>query len=165
MTEIRGTDPNILQRNASDPMASVWVSASAGAGKTKVLSDRVLRLMLSGTEPHRILCLTFTKAAAAEMANRVNERLGHWATMEDRELHDDLFNLAGTAPSGDETRRARRLFASVLDAPGGMKIQTIHAFCQSLLRRFPLEAGLAPHGDTRLRHGRVGKLDPDAGQR
>jgi ATP-dependent helicase/nuclease subunit A len=145
MTEIRGTDPNILQRNASDPMASVWVSASAGAGKTKVLSDRVLRLMLSGTEPHRILCLTFTKAAAAEMANRVNERLGHWATMEDRELHDDLFNLAGTAPSGDETRRARRLFASVLDAPGGMKIQTIHAFCQSLLRRFPLEAGLAPH--------------------
>ncbi|MET4732438.1 ATP-dependent helicase/nuclease subunit A [Thalassospira sp. MBR-102] len=145
MTGIRGTDPNILQRNASDPMASVWVSASAGAGKTKVLSDRVLRLMLSGTEPHRILCLTFTKAAAAEMANRVNERLGHWATMEDRELHDDLFNLAGTAPSGDETRRARRLFASVLDAPGGMKIQTIHAFCQSLLRRFPLEAGLAPH--------------------
>lgn len=145
MTGIRGTDPNILQRNASDPMASVWVSASAGAGKTKVLSDRVLRLMLSGTEPHRILCLTFTKAAAAEMANRVNERLGHWATMEDRELHDDLFNLAGTAPSVDETRRARRLFASVLDAPGGMKIQTIHAFCQSLLRRFPLEAGLAPH--------------------
>tara|TARA_R110000868_G_scaffold79102_1_gene225108 strand:- start:59280 stop:62744 length:3465 start_codon:yes stop_codon:yes gene_type:complete len=147
MTEIRGTDPNILQRNASDPMASVWVSASAGAGKTKVLSDRVLRLMLSGTEPHRILCLTFTKAAAAEMANRVNERLGHWATMEDRDLHDDLFNLAGIAPSGDETRRARRLFASVLDAPGGMKIQTIHAFCQSLLRRFPLEAGLAPHFD------------------
>ncbi|HBS24392.1 MULTISPECIES: double-strand break repair helicase AddA [Thalassospira] len=145
MTEIRGTDPNILQRNASDPMASVWVSASAGAGKTKVLSDRVLRLMLSGTEPHRILCLTFTKAAAAEMANRVNERLGHWATMEDRELQDDLFKLAGTAPSVDETRRARRLFASVLDAPGGMKIQTIHAFCQSLLRRFPLEAGLAPH--------------------
>lgn len=145
MTEMRGTDPNILQRNASDPMASVWVSASAGAGKTKVLSDRVLRLMLSGTEPHRILCLTFTKAAAAEMANRVNERLGQWATMEDRDLQDDLFNLAGTAPSVDETRRARRLFASVLDAPGGMKIQTIHAFCQSLLRRFPLEAGLAPH--------------------
>ncbi|MEQ8284052.1 double-strand break repair helicase AddA [Thalassospira sp.] len=145
MTELRGTDPNILQRNASDPNASVWVSASAGAGKTKVLSDRVLRLMLSGTEPHRILCLTFTKAAAAEMANRVNERLGRWATMEDRELHDDLTNLAGTAPSGDETMRARQLFARVLDAPGGMKIQTIHAFCQSLLRRFPLEAGLAPH--------------------
>jgi len=86
MTELRGTDPNILQRNASDPNASVWVSASAGAGKTKVLSDRVLRLMLSGTEPHRILCLTFTKAAAAAMANRVNERLGRWATMDDREL-------------------------------------------------------------------------------
>ena len=145
MTEMRGTDPNVLQRNASDPTASVWVSASAGAGKTKVLSDRVLRLMLSGTEPHRILCLTFTKAAAAEMANRVNERLGRWATMEDRELHDDLANLAGQAPSADETIRARQLFASVLDAPGGMKIQTIHAFCQSLLRRFPLEAGLAPH--------------------
>ncbi|WP_412559302.1 double-strand break repair helicase AddA [Thalassospira sp. MIT1370] len=145
MTEMRGTDPNVLQRNASDPNASVWVSASAGAGKTKVLSDRVLRLMLSGTEPHRILCLTFTKAAAAEMANRVNERLGRWATMEDRALHDDLANLAGSAPSADETIRARQLFARVLDAPGGMKIQTIHAFCQSLLRRFPLEAGLAPH--------------------
>ncbi len=145
MSEMRGTDPNILQRNASDPNASVWVSASAGAGKTKVLSDRVLRLMLSGTEPHRILCLTFTKAAAAEMANRVNERLGRWATMEDRELHDDLVNLAGASPSSDETMRARQLFARVLDAPGGMKIQTIHAFCQSLLRRFPLEAGLAPH--------------------
>ncbi|RCK54159.1 helicase UvrD [Thalassospira profundimaris] len=140
-----GNDPNILQRRASDPMASVWVSASAGAGKTKVLSDRVLRLMLSGTEPHRILCLTFTKAAAAEMANRVNERLGRWATMEDADLQRDLADLAGTAPGMDETRRARRLFASVLDAPGGMKIQTIHAFCQSLLRRFPLEAGLAPH--------------------
>ncbi|WP_297007084.1 double-strand break repair helicase AddA [Thalassospira sp. UBA6510] len=145
MTEMRGTDPNVLQRNASDPTASVWVSASAGAGKTKVLSDRVLRLMLSGTEPHRILCLTFTKAAAAEMANRVNERLGLWATMEDRDLQADLANLAGAAPSSDETIRARQLFARVLDAPGGMKIQTIHAFCQSLLRRFPLEAGLAPH--------------------
>ncbi|MBO6806383.1 double-strand break repair helicase AddA [Thalassospira sp.] len=145
MTDMRGTDPNVLQRNASDPTASVWVSASAGAGKTKVLSDRVLRLMLSGTEPHRILCLTFTKAAAAEMANRVNERLGLWATMEDRDLQADLANLAGAAPSADETIRARQLFARVLDAPGGMKIQTIHAFCQSLLRRFPLEAGLAPH--------------------
>ena len=145
MTEMRGTDPNVLQRSASDPSASVWVSASAGAGKTKVLSDRVLRQMLSGTEPHRILCLTFTKASAAEMANRVNERLGHWATMEDRALHDDLTNLSGAAPSSDETMRARQLFARVLDAPGGMKIQTIHAFCQSLLRRFPLEAGLAPH--------------------
>ncbi|MFH1806632.1 MAG: double-strand break repair helicase AddA [Pseudomonadota bacterium] len=141
----RGDDPNVLQRKASDPAASVWVSASAGAGKTKVLSDRVLRLMLAGTEPHRILCLTFTKAAAAEMANRVNERLGRWATMDDDALHDDLVKLAGQAPGDDETRRARRLFANVLDAPGGMKIQTIHAFCQSLLRRFPLEAGLAPH--------------------
>ncbi|AUG55212.1 double-strand break repair helicase AddA [Thalassospira marina] len=145
MPETPGDDPNILQRRASDPMASVWVSASAGAGKTKVLSDRVLRLMLSGTEPHRILCLTFTKAAAAEMANRVNERLGRWATMDDADLQRDLADLSGEAPAADETRRARRLFASVLDAPGGMKIQTIHAFCQSLLRRFPLEAGLAPH--------------------
>ena len=98
---MRGPDPNALQRNASDPTASVWVSASAGAGKTKVLSDRVLRLMLSGTEPHRILCLTFTKAAAAEMANRVNERLGLWATMEDRDLQADLANPAGAAPSAD----------------------------------------------------------------
>jgi len=139
------TDPNVLQRRASDPGSSVWVGASAGTGKTKVLTDRVLRLMLAGTDPSRILCLTFTKAAAAEMANRINDRLSTWAVQPDEDLTDNLFALTGERPSAEQVTAARRLFARVLDAPGGMKIQTIHAFCQSLLRRFPLEAGLAPN--------------------
>lgn len=138
-------DPNVLQRRASDPLSSVWVGASAGSGKTKVLTDRVLRLMLTGTPPARILCLTFTKAAAAEMAIRINRTLGVWATSPDADLEDRLADLTGERPSADTRTAARRLFAQVVDCPGGMKIQTIHAFCQSLLRRFPLEAGLAPH--------------------
>ncbi|WP_342760754.1 UvrD-helicase domain-containing protein [Azospirillum thermophilum] len=138
-------DPNVAQRRASDPMASVWVGASAGSGKTKVLTDRVLRLMLSGTPPARILCLTFTKAAAAEMSIRINRTLGIWATLSDAALEDRLADLTGERPSPEMRTNARRLFAQVVDCPGGMKIQTIHAFCQSLLRRFPLEAGLAPH--------------------
>ncbi|HEV7371435.1 double-strand break repair helicase AddA [Arenibaculum sp.] len=138
-------DPNVKQRSASDPECSVWVGASAGTGKTKVLTDRVLRLMLSGTPPHRILCLTFTKAAAAEMANRINATLARWATAEDADLEDRLFDLCGERPDAATRTTARRLFAQVVDCPGGMKIQTIHAFCQSLLRRFPLEARLPPH--------------------
>ena len=138
-------DPNDSQRGASDPTASVWVAASAGTGKTKVLTDRVLRLMLGGTEPRRILCLTYTKAAAAEMANRIAERLGDWATAADEELGRTLIDLLGRQPTDDQRRLARQLFARVLDAPGGLNIQTIHAFCQSLLVRFPLEAGVAPH--------------------
>ena len=138
-------DPELPQRQAADPCASVWVAASAGTGKTKVLIDRTLRLLLAGTPPHKLLCLTFTKAAAAEMANRVAMRLAGWATAADDALDDELRRLLGAPPDGAATGRARRLFAQVLDAPGGMKIQTIHAFCQSLLRRFPLEAGLAPH--------------------
>jgi ATP-dependent helicase/nuclease subunit A len=123
----------------------VWVAASAGTGKTKVLTDRVLRLLLAGTPPHRLLCLTFTKAAAAEMANRLAARLARWATAEDAALADDLAELTGQWPDAATMTAARRLFAQVLDVPGGMRIETIHAFCQSLLRRFPLEAGLAPH--------------------
>ncbi|MCR6629976.1 MAG: double-strand break repair helicase AddA [Magnetospirillum sp.] len=133
------------QRAAADPEASVWVAASAGTGKTKVLTDRVLTLLLAGTAPHRILCLTFTKAAAAEMSNRINQRLGRWATAPDADLAADLHRLLGRTPDEDLTTGARRLFARVLDVPGGMHIETIHAFCQSLLRRFPLEAELAPH--------------------
>ena len=140
-------DPNVAQRRASDPTASVWVGASAGSGKTKVLTDRVLRLMLSGTPPARILCLTFTKAAAAEMAIRINRTLGLWATLPDEALEDRLADLCGERPTMEARLNARRLFAQVVDCPGGMKIQTIHAFCQSLLRRFPLEAELAPHFD------------------
>jgi len=142
--EIR-LDPGVLQRQASDPAASVWVGASAGSGKTKVLTDRVLRLMLAGTPPSRILCLTFTKAAAAEMSIRLSRRLSRWATIDDAQLEDDLAGLGGSRPDGAIRAEARRLFARVVDCPGGLSILTIHAFCQSLLRRFPLEAGVAPH--------------------
>jgi ATP-dependent helicase/nuclease subunit A len=133
------------QRRATAPGQSAWVAASAGSGKTKVLTDRVLRLLLDGTAPERILCLTFTKAAAAEMSVRIAETLEKWTSEPDAELHKHLKALIGAGTSDDMRRRARQLFARVLDAPGGMKIQTIHAFCQSVLKRFPLEAGIAPH--------------------
>ena len=136
-----------IQRRAADPTRTIWVSASAGTGKTKVLTDRVLSLLLSGTAPERILCLTFTKAAAAEMANRIAAELESWATVDDAGLQKKLRDLAGAYPSEDRRRTARRLFARVLDTPGAMKIQTIHAFCQSLLKRFPLEAQVAPHSE------------------
>ncbi len=135
------------QLQAGDPEASTWVSASAGTGKTHVLTSRVLRLMLAGAPPERILCLTFTKAAAAEMANRLNRRLGEWAVMEDEGLRRALFRLTGQPPETHDPDQARRLFCRVLDAPGGMAIQTIHSFCQSLLARFPVEAQLAPRFD------------------
>jgi len=133
------------QQKAAHPDNSVWVSASAGTGKTTVLTDRVLNLMLQGTPPTRLLCLTFTKAAAAEMMGRVVKRLSRWATQSDDDLDRDLHDLTGRRPEAHERVRARQLFAAVLDAPGGLKIQTIHAFCQSLLARFPLESGIAPH--------------------
>ena len=133
------------QLRAADPARSVWVAASAGTGKTKVLADRVLRLMLGGTAPQRILCLTFTKAAAAEMAVRVNQTLAEWAIAGEGALAKALADLTGETPDAARVDAARRLFAQVLDAPGGISIQTIHAFCQSLLARFPLEAGVPPH--------------------
>ena len=132
------------QRQALDPRHSVWVSASAGTGKTKVLTDRLLALMLDGTDPSRVLCLTFTRAAAAEMANRVNARLAAWTTMPPGRLEQELVGLTGHMPGPALVDRARQLFAVVLDTPGGAKIATIHGFCQSLLRRFPLESGVAP---------------------
>ena len=135
------------QRRAADPARTIWVDASAGTGKTKVLTDRVLSLLLAGTPPARLLCLTFTKAAAAEMANRIASELETWATVDEDELHRKLHELTGAYPSEDRRRLARQLFARVLDTPGAMKIQTIHAFCQSLLKRFPLEAEIAPHFD------------------
>ena len=138
-------DPDAVQRTASDPGASVWVAASAGSGKTKVLTDRVLRLMLGGTPPQRILCLTFTKAAAAEMANRIHTGLGAWATQPEAALVQELANLTGETPDDEAVLAARTLFARVLDVPGGLKIQTIHSFCESLLGRFPVEARVPPH--------------------
>ncbi len=132
------------QAQASRPHAHVWLSASAGTGKTQVLSARVLRLLLAGVAPERILCLTFTKAGAAEMAERVHNILARWVQVDDVSLFEDLESLEEA--SGPIARaKARLLFAKVLDATGGgLKIQTIHSFCQSLLAAFPLEAGLVP---------------------
>ncbi len=132
------------QRLAADPEVSSFVSASAGSGKTKLLTDRLLRLMLRGDNPARIQCLTFTKAAAAEMAVRLQRRLGAWVTLPDAALAEELKALSVT-PTPAQMENARKLFAVVLDLPGGMRIGTIHAFCQSLLRRFPVEAALSPH--------------------
>ncbi len=132
------------QRAASDPAVSAFVGASAGSGKTKLLTDRLLRLMLAGNPPGRILCLTFTRAAAAEMALRLQRRLGEWVVMRGEKLDQALAEL-GFVPDADLRLQARKLFAEVLDLPGGMRISTIHAFCQSVLRRFPLEASLSPH--------------------
>ena len=133
------------QRKASDPNVSVWVEASAGTGKTKVLSDRVLRLLLKGVAPSRILCLTYTKAAAVEMNNRIAERLSRWAVTADDDLRRELNLLLGGGADERIMAQARRLFAILLDTPGGMKIQTIHSFCQEILKRFPLEAGISPY--------------------
>lgn len=137
--------PNDAQRAASDPYASVWVNASAGSGKTTVLTGRVTRLLLENVPPERILCLTFTRAAAAEMANRVTKQLSRWATCSDDDLRKDLDQLQGTPPTPHQLTAARRLFARVLACPGGMRIRTLHAFCQEILRRFPIESGLSPH--------------------
>src|SRR6266446_2505716 len=137
-------DAHAAQRRAAAPGASAWVSASAGTGKTKVLTDRLLGLMLEGSDPARILCLTFTRAAAAEMANRLNERLADWATSPHEAFVEELRAVAGRDPDDAMLAHARQLFARVLDIPGGVKISTIHAFCQALLRRFPLEADVSP---------------------
>lgn len=133
------------QITGADPELSVWVSANAGTGKTQVLTDRISRLLLAGIRPERILCLTFTKAAAAEMEMRLSERLGKWAMASDDTLTAELAALLDEAPPADLLAPARRLFAATLDAPGGLKIRTIHAFCESLLGRFPVEAAIAPH--------------------
>ena len=132
------------QARASDPTASAWVSANAGAGKTHVLKSRVLRILLSGTPPDRILCLTYTKAAAAEMAGRVFQDLSAWATMAEGDLTAALTKVLARAPSRGEIKTARALFARAIETPGGLKVQTIHAFCERLLQRFPLEAGVPP---------------------
>jgi ATP-dependent helicase/nuclease subunit A len=129
---------------AAQPEASVWVSANAGTGKTGVLVDRISRLLLAGVQPEHILCLTFTKAAAAEMANRLAELLGKWSAMPDAVLSQELQALGETPDDPELLTRARQLFAMTLEAPEGLRIRTIHAFCESLLGRFPLEAEIAP---------------------
>ncbi|NIJ39035.1 ATP-dependent helicase/nuclease subunit A [Sphingopyxis panaciterrae] len=133
------------QRAAADPESHVWLGASAGTGKTQVLSARVLRLMLDGVSPEAILCITFTKAGAAEMAHRIHERLAAWVRMDDGELRLDLHALGLQWDRPGLMARARSLFATVIDSPGGaIRVQTIHSFCQTLLASFPLEAKLLP---------------------
>jgi ATP-dependent helicase/nuclease subunit A len=133
------------QARAADPRHSAWVSASAGSGKTKLLVDRLLRLMLDRVPPTKILCLTYTRAAAAEMRNRIDATLAGWAAAAPDDLRKSLNALTSNAATTKLQDEARQLFAKLLDAPGGMRIETIHAFCQSLLTRFPVEAGIAPH--------------------
>ncbi|WP_209505246.1 MULTISPECIES: double-strand break repair helicase AddA [unclassified Ruegeria] len=133
------------QVQAARPDASTWLAANAGSGKTRVLTDRVARLLLGGVQPQHILCLTYTKAAASEMQNRLFDRLGKWAMLEDARLQKDLAELGVTGViDSDRLAQARTLFARAIETPGGLKIQTIHSFCASLLRRFPLEAGVSP---------------------
>ena len=133
------------QMAASDPKRSAWVSANAGSGKTHVLTQRVIRLMLAGNSPDKILCLTFTKAAAANMKNRVFKTLSTWTMLDDDDLCEEIRGATGTLPDYRTLRHARTLFTNALDTPGGLKIQTIHAFCESLLHQFPLEANLSGH--------------------
>jgi ATP-dependent helicase/nuclease subunit A len=130
---------------------SVWLHANAGSGKTKVLIDRVARLLLAGVAPQQVLCLTYTKAAAAEMQNRLFAQLGAWAMKPDAELATELAALEPqigpqiVPPTGaPDLALARQLFARAIETPGGLRIQTIHSFCATLLRRFPLEAGVSP---------------------
>ncbi|WP_029349810.1 double-strand break repair helicase AddA [Bosea sp. 117] len=144
-----------LQSRASDPAISAWVSANAGSGKTHVLARRVIRLLLGGVPPGRILCLTYTKAAAANMANRVLDELRRWVTLDDETLDAAIRATDGApsqTPAPERRARARRLFAAALETPGGLKIQTIHAFCGQLLHRFPFEAGV-PAGFGTLENG------------
>ena len=135
-------EATLAQNRASSPLDSTWLSANAGSGKTKVLTDRVARLLLRGVEPQRILCLTYTKAAASEMQNRLFGLLGKWAMLPEADLRAALGRIDESADGN--LADARRLFARAIEAPGGLKIQTIHSFCAALLRRFPLEAGLSP---------------------
>ena len=142
---MRRNDATERQVQAATPTESTWLSANAGSGKTRVLTDRVARLLLDGVLPQHILCLTYTKAAASEMQNRLFKRLGEWAMLDKDKLRKELEEL-GVPGSLDEEalRNARTLFARAIEAPGGLKIQTIHSFCSSILRRFPLEAGVSP---------------------
>ncbi len=130
------------QTRASNPEASAFVAANAGSGKTHVLVNRVIRLLLNDVPPEKILCITFTKAAAANMAQRVFTTLGHWVTLSDEALDAAIVSTGAPKPGVAMRMRARRLFASALETPGGLKVQTIHALCTRLLQQFPFEANV-----------------------
>src|SRR5580692_3937419 len=131
------------QRAAADPKVSSWLAANAGSGKTHVLAQRVINLMLEDVEPEKILCITFTKAAAANMAKRVFDTLAAWTTLDDAALDNVIRDQTGMTPGAARRGLARRLFARALETPGGLKVQTIHAFCTQLLHQFPFEANVA----------------------
>ncbi len=135
----------MLQNSASNPSNSVFVSASAGSGKTKVLTDRTLRLLLLGVSPSKILCLTFTKVAAIEMQKRIFSELESWVMMDDEALKNHLEKLNSKPPSNFEIKAARKLFATLLDDNSGLQISTIHSFCQSIIKKFPVEAKTSPN--------------------
>lgn len=135
---------SLQQAQASRPDASAWVSANAGSGKTYVLVNRIIRLMLAGASPERILCLTFTRAAAAEMETRLFRRLSAWIVLDDAQLRTAIGALNAAEDWEGNLNLARRLFTRALETPGGLKIQTLHGFCESVLQRFPVEAGIAP---------------------
>ncbi len=137
-------EPTPQQLDAANPAKSVWVSANAGSGKTHVLVERVIRLLLEGADPASILCITYTKAAAAEMSSRLFKRLSAWTALSDAELAEALTTMGANGRDSILLARARRLFTAALETPGGLKIQTIHAFCERLLHLFPVEAGIAP---------------------
>ncbi|MEC9196384.1 MAG: double-strand break repair helicase AddA [Pseudomonadota bacterium] len=138
-------DATLAQIRAANPHMSTWLAANAGSGKTRVLTDRVARLLLTGVEPQHILCLTYTKAAASEMQNRLFKRLGEWAMLDADSLRAQLRDMGEEGLiTPERLAHARTLFARAIETPGGLKIQTIHSFCGSLLRRFPLEAGVSP---------------------
>ncbi|WP_038035804.1 double-strand break repair helicase AddA [Thermopetrobacter sp. TC1] len=145
------TDPireaTLRQLEAANPQIAAFVSAHAGSGKTHVLTGRVIRLLLEGVDPQRILCLTYTRAAAAEMKTRIFKRLSDWIDLDDEGLRQAIYDITGGSLRFDEADslvRARQLFARALETPGGLKVQTIHAFCERLLKAFPVEAGLPP---------------------
>src|SRR5436190_20927274 len=144
-TKPRAIPDAVIDRQiaASDPDRSAWVAANAGSGKTHVLAQRVIRLLLSGVDPARILCITFTKAAAANMANRVFDTLRSWTVLDDVALDDAIRKTGARHIDARHRRRARQLFALALEAPGGLKVHTIHAFCTPLLHLFPLESTVA----------------------
>src|SRR4029450_3963337 len=136
-----------LQVEASDPAVSAWVAANAGSGKTHVLAQRVIRLLLDGVDPAKILCITFTKAAPANMATAGFAELRRWAALDDAELDAAITRISGIQPDATRRTLARRLFAMALETPGGLKVQTIHAFCTRLLHHFPFEANVAARFD------------------
>ena len=132
------------QGQAADPSSTRLASANAGSGKTRVLVNRVSRILLGGAAPETILCLTYTKAAASEMQSRLFETLGKWSILDDAPLREELDKLIGVVSHNLPLKNARQLFAKALETPEGLKVQTIHAFCERILARFPIEAGILP---------------------